>query len=187
LGALAVGGCAPQDDPTTSVIATVPVERTVEVVATVAVEVTPEGAVDMEFAMALDAALAYVVARYGEQAPPRHPAWTMDADTPEGLVGSMAYRYVAGDWVATVNRPIVAPDATVYRVVMVNQVTGFQWEGQVDNAGQVTETLVSTIANEPTPVESWTEPVEDWWGEIVANPPGSQFDDYFQRQIVDGG
>jgi hypothetical protein len=28
--------------------------------------------------------------------------------------------------------------------------------------------------------------VEDWWGEIVSNPPGSQFDDYFQRQIVNG-
>ena len=39
----------------------------------------------------------------------------------------------------------------------------------------------------PTPVQSWTEPVENWWGEIISNPPGSQFDDYFQRQIVDGG
>lgn len=39
----------------------------------------------------------------------------------------------------------------------------------------------------PTPVPSWSEPVEYWWGEIVSNPPGSQFDDYFQRQIVNGG
>jgi len=39
----------------------------------------------------------------------------------------------------------------------------------------------------PTPVASWTEPVVDWWGEIVSYPPGSQYDDYFQRQIVDGG
>jgi hypothetical protein len=187
LGALTAAGCAPLATPATSAIATTPVEQTVEVVATVAVEVTPEGTVDMEFATALDAALAYVVTHYGEQAPPRDPAWTTELDTPEGLVGSMAYRYVAEDWVATVNRPVVAPDATVYRVVMVNQVTGFQWEGQVDKAGQVTETLAPTITDEPTPVESWTEPVEDWWGEIVANPSGSQFDDYFQRQIVDGG
>jgi hypothetical protein len=181
LGALAVGGCAPVDGPTTSGIATVPVERSGEVVATVAVEVTPEGTVDIEFAMALDAALAYVVARYGEQAPPRYPAWTMDLDTPEGLVGSMAYRYVAGDWVATVNRPVVAPDATVYQVVMVNQVTGFQWEGQVDNAGQVTETLVPTIANEPTPVEPPDFTVEGWVGAIGHLMPGSQFKDYFER------
>jgi hypothetical protein len=42
----------------------------------------------------------------------------------------------------------------------------------------------------PTPVptpSSWTEPVEDWWGEIVSNPPDAQWDDYFQRQIVNGG
>jgi hypothetical protein len=35
-------------------------------------------------------------------------------------------------------------------------------------------------------VESTTEPVLDWVGVIVSNPPGSQFDDYFQRQIVTG-
>ncbi|MCP4589729.1 MAG: discoidin domain-containing protein, partial [bacterium] len=107
-------------------------------------------------------------------------------DTPEGFVGSTAYRYTTGDWAVTVNRPVVAPDATVYRVVMVNGVTGFQWEGMVDKVGQVTETLAPAITNEPTPVQSWTEPVEDWRGEIVANPPGLQFDDYFQWQIVDG-
>jgi len=39
----------------------------------------------------------------------------------------------------------------------------------------------------PTPVQSWTEPVENWWGEIVAYPLGSQYDDYFQRQIISGG
>jgi hypothetical protein len=43
-----------------------------------------------------------------------------------------------------------------------------------------------TATRAPTPA-SWTEPVEDWWGEIVSNPPGSQWDDYFQRQIVNGG
>ena len=100
LGALTAAGCAPLDTSATSAIATTPVEQTVEVVATVAVEVTPEGTVDMEFAMALDAALAYVVAHYGEQAPPRSLAWTTELDTLAGLVGSMAYRYVAGDWVA---------------------------------------------------------------------------------------
>jgi hypothetical protein len=187
LGTLAVSGCTPLDASATSVTVTTPVEQTAEAVATVAVEVTPEGTVDMEFAIALDAALDYVVARYGEQAPPRDPAWTAELDTPEGLVGSLAYRYVAGDWSARINRPVVAPDATVYRVVLTNQVTGFQWEGVVDNAGQVTETLAPSIVDEPAPVESWTEPVEDWWGEIVANPPGLQFDDYFQRQTVDGG
>jgi len=38
-----------------------------------------------------------------------------------------------------------------------------------------------------TPVQSWTESIEDWWGEIVSNPPGAQWDDYFERQIVNGG
>jgi len=39
----------------------------------------------------------------------------------------------------------------------------------------------------PPPPESWTEPVDNWWGEIISNPPGSQWDDCFQRQIVNGG
>jgi hypothetical protein len=52
-------------------------------------------------------------------------------------------------------------------------------------------TDLQAIEEPPTPtttlVPSWSEPVENWWGEIVSNPPGSQFDDYFQRQIVNGG
>ena len=27
-----------------------------------------------------------------------------------------------------------------------------------------------------------SEPVQDWWGTITANPPGAQFDDVFERQ-----
>lgn len=57
--------------------------------------------------------------------------------------------------------------------------------GQPAPAPTPAPALVPTPA--PTPVESRAEPVENWWGEIVSNPPGSQFDDYFQRQIVDGG
>jgi hypothetical protein len=27
-----------------------------------------------------------------------------------------------------------------------------------------------------------TEEIADWWGVIKSNPPGAQFDDYFERQ-----
>jgi hypothetical protein len=48
------------------------------------------------------------------------------------------------------------------------------------------EIVGEPLAPTPTPVESTTEPVLDWVGVIVSNPPDSQFDDYFQRQIVTG-
>jgi hypothetical protein len=177
LGALTVGGCMPPVDQPTEVVATIPVDQPTETVATMSVEVTPEGTVDMEFGIALDAAIAYVAERYGEQTPPLGLAWTTELATPEGVVGSMAYQYTAGDWVATVSCPVVAPDAAVYQVVMVNQVTGFQWQGEVDTAGQVTETLAPTAG----------QPVVGWIGRVVSLPAGGQFDDYLVLQPEGAG
>jgi hypothetical protein len=56
----------------------------------------------------------------------------------------------------------------------------------VNHIEVVGEPPAPTPTPAPTPVESTTEPVLDWVGVIVSNPPGSQFDDYFQRQIVTG-
>ena len=94
---------------------------------------------------ARDVALAYVSGRYGEQAPALGLSWTDENVTPEGLVGASTFQFAAhaergdADWAVTVSFPIVAPQATVYQVVVANQVTGFQWEGEVDAAGQVVE------------------------------------------------
>ncbi|MGD9100538.1 MAG: hypothetical protein PVF45_08655, partial [Anaerolineae bacterium] len=117
-------------------------------------------------ARARDAALAYLGANYGEQAPPSGLTWTEANVTPEGLVGSSTFQYTSGDWMVTVSFPIVAPDATLYQVVVANQASGLQWEGEVNAAGQVNRLEIVEAAPTPTPIASGQEPVEDWWGEI---------------------
>jgi hypothetical protein len=62
----------------------------------------------------------------------------------------------------------VAPEAVVYQVVVANQTTGFQWEGEVNAVLQVTETLATTGG----------QPVVGWMGRVVSLPAGGQFDDY---------
>jgi hypothetical protein len=133
-----------------------------------------------EVLAARDAALVYVIGHYGEQAPWRNLIWLEDEVTPEGMVGQVAYRYAAGDWVVTISHPVVAPDAVVYSVAVANQTTGFQWEGEVDAAGRVTGAPEGVVAARdaalaylsefyaeegPSPGLVWTEefiPSEGW-------------------------
>lgn len=126
---------------------------------------------------ARDAALAYVVGHYGEQAPPPGLRWTEERTTPEGLVGSETFQYTADDWVVTISYPVVAPEAVAYSVVVANQTTGFQWEGEVDAAGGVTEAAA--------PSEG--QPVVCWYGRVVSLPEGAQFDDYLALQPEGAG
>jgi len=97
---------------------------------------------------ARDGVLAYLAEDYAGQAPAPDLAWTKKRTTPQGLVGSESYEYTAGDWVITVSYPVAAPENVVYTIVVANQATGFQWEGLVDAAGQVTE---STSERTPAP------------------------------------
>ena len=91
-------------------------------------------------ARARDVALDYVLDRYSEVVfPPSGANWTEENVTAEGLVGASTFKYTAADLVVTVSFPIVAPDLTIYTVVVTNQASGFQWEGEVNAAGQVTE------------------------------------------------
>lgn len=108
--------------------------------------VVPEAPKDVQ--AALDAALAYVADNYGDQAPSSDLAWVVEFTTPEDIVGSGSYRFTADKWVITISYPVVAPDATIYTVVMTDHATGFQWEGEVDAAGQVTEGAEPDVAFE---------------------------------------
>jgi len=142
---------------------------------------------------ARDAVLAYLAGRYGDRAPDLGLAWA-ETDVTPGLPGATSLQYTASDWAMTLSYPVVRPELVVYQVAVENAALGLRWEGTVDAVGRVTERIViseKSLAPLPaptqTPVPSWTEPVDNWWGEIVSNPPGSQFDDYFQRQIVNGG
>jgi len=111
-------------------------------------DVTPEGPVDMEYAVARDAALAFVSERYGEQTPLPSSAWTRESPAPDGWPGPDSYRYTAGDWLVTISRLVVLPDSAAYRVLVTNQNSAFWWEGEVGAAGQVTESPPRPSATE---------------------------------------
>ena len=46
---------------------------------------------------------------------------------------------VACEWLISVDFPVVAPQATIYQVIVDNEVSGFRWQGEVDALGTVTE------------------------------------------------
>jgi serpin B len=90
-------------------------------------------------AMARDAALAYLAKAYIGQAPASDQEWAEKPTTAEELVGSSSFQYTAGDWVISISFPVVAPEATIYQVQVTNEATGFQWEGEVNAEGKVSE------------------------------------------------
>ncbi|UCC63222.1 MAG: hypothetical protein JSV36_21225 [Anaerolineae bacterium] len=90
-----------------------------------------------------DAALAYLSEQYGDLAPAPDLNWREENVTPKDWVGSAIYEFSAVDWVVTIYNPVVPPDRVVRKVMVTNQVTGFEWEGKVDAAGQVMEQTAS--------------------------------------------
>ena len=46
---------------------------------------------------------------------------------------------VACEWLISVDFPVVAPQATIYQVVVDNELSGLHWQGEVDATGEVTE------------------------------------------------
>jgi putative hemolysin len=85
-------------------------------------------------ARARDVAMASIWAE-GEAMPAFD--WREEDLTPQGLLGSSTIRYTADEWVVTVTFPIVAPEATIYQVNIVNTASGLVWDGQVDAQGNV--------------------------------------------------
>lgn len=100
---------------------------------------------------ARDQALAFVRDRYGDKAPSADAQWAERRMTPQGLLGAETYQYTAQDWVLTISYPVVLPELTTYRVVLANASTGFQWQGEVDAAGNVSE-AGEAIAESADPV-----------------------------------
>jgi hypothetical protein len=60
-----------------------------------------------------------------------------------GLIGAGKYELLIEDWRVKVDYPVVAPDATIYNFVITNESVGFEWSGEVDAEGNVTEIGVS--------------------------------------------
>jgi len=89
--------------------------------------------------LARDQALFYITERYGLSGLGAGLAWQEEWAVGEGIVGAGGYRYSSGDWVVTVSYPVVAPESAIYTISVANQSTGFQWEGEVDAQGALTE------------------------------------------------
>jgi len=117
---------------------------------------------------ARDKALAYLEERYAERAPEAGLTWTRRRMTPEGIVGAETYQYRSGFWVVTVSHPVVAPSEVTYRVLVSNDSTGFQWQGEVDATGKVEQTVA--------PIDGL--PIIGWYGSVISLPDDDAFDDY---------
>ena len=104
-------------------------------------------------AFARNAAMA---STWTESTPLSDLQWSEEDLTPQGFVGSSTVRYTAGDWVVTVTYPIVAPEATVYQVDVVNTASGLAWNGKVDVQGNVSETAGGGV-DMPNPASVYCE------------------------------
>lgn len=161
LGAIALSGCnfpvlLAADTPTP----VIPIA--------VATEVPTQKPEDVFQAAARDAALEYLREVYPEGAPAGNLTWNVENITQEGLVGSSTFQYTAEDWVIILTAPVVAPEAVIYHVQIMNDVLPFHWEGEVDADGKVTE--ISSTAGGLSVIA--------WLGYVVSTPDGAQFDDY---------
>ena len=110
----------------------------------------------LDAAGAREAAIAYLRARYMDQAPPAGVAWTEEDTTPQNLVGSASLRYTSGDWVIDVQYPVVAPENLVYNLDVKNQVAGFLWTGTVKATDGVVSELSAVIPAQVTPTPTAT-------------------------------
>ncbi len=87
---------------------------------------------------ALQSALAFLAQRFGDEAPAwLDIVWAEENITPEMLLGYATYRFTAGDWLATVGYPIVAPDQVLYEITVQNEATGFDQVVIVNSRGEV--------------------------------------------------
>jgi len=149
--------CAPAEDQAT---------ESPEVAAT---QVIPDGVVDMEYVIARDAAFAAITERYGEQAPRPNLPWAVEDITPDGQ-GSPVFQYSAEDWVVTVSCMVTIPDGCTYDVLVINETTGFRWEGEVDTRGEVIE----RPTREPVKASEWVLAARDAVLAYLADQYGDQ-------------
>jgi len=111
-------------------------------VPTIAIE-SVEEAPEMVWS-ALDAALSFILKNHGEQLyPPPGMDWQVENVTPQDWIGLTTYLFSAKDLAITISYPLVAPDATVFQISVENRTDGFQWEGEVNAQGNVSELTVN--------------------------------------------
>jgi hypothetical protein len=105
--------------------------------------------------LARDAALTHLFKQYGEQVSSMQAVeWMEENITPLDLLGSMSYRFTAGEWVVTLTYPVVAPEATTYQVLVENKATGFQWIGELDHEFQVQDQAEASLSRDDAGIDA---------------------------------
>ena len=111
---------------------------------------------------ARDAVLAYLRENVGEDVPAAGVAWERRDTTPKGLVGQTTIEFITSDyWEVTVSYPVVAPQNTVYDVLVTNHKNGWHWQGEVKPDGSITETGQEKPEGTLTAAELLGEPSYD--------------------------
>jgi hypothetical protein len=145
----------------------------------------PSPVLDLE--QARDLAVAYAAQRTGSPVP--EGTWTRQDTTPVDLVGASEALYTLGPWVVKVSAPVVAPAQRTFSIVIDHLTAVFRWEGSVDAGGNVSETNFTAGVPAPQPGSlpgDLEQAPESWVGVVISNPPGAQFDDFFQMLDQDG-
>jgi len=133
------------------------------------------------YEQARDLAVAYVADLAGLAHPDGE--WVFQDQTPEEETDSSAWLFTNGPWVVQVSVPALAPEETIYAVTVDHMSAVIRWEGTVDSFGEIIETNIIR-GSLPAAPEMLDE--NSWIGVVVSNPPGSQFDDYFQLMDQNG-
>ncbi len=88
---------------------------------------------------ALNTALEHLRDIQSAEVPAEGVEWSAEPVDLGDLVGKGEYLLKSGSWEAIMSYPVVAPDAMIVSIQLVNRDRGFTWEGKVDAQGEVFE------------------------------------------------
>jgi len=113
----------------------------------------PTEPVVKDAAEARQAAITYLQGKAAADVPGLDTKWQESDETPPGLVGAANKYYASDEWAVSVSYPVVLPDLTVYRVVIVGTKLAWHWKGEVKADGTVTEISAFQLMTEETSKE----------------------------------
>jgi hypothetical protein len=131
---------------------------------------------------ARDLAVAYVAQARGLAQP---AAWTTQPDELNNK-GEMTKTYTGGPWVVQVVYSPGAPFVNAYDVTLDHLSAVLRWHGNIDAQGEIAGTFVNAELSGNPSSQTSGEQVDGWVGNVVGNPGGSQWDDYFQMLDQNG-
>lgn len=133
------------------------------------------------YEQARDVTVAHVAELGGLPLPEEE--WSSMDQTQQNQNGDLTWVFTNGPWVVRVSVSAFSTEPIEYSVVVDHMSAIIRWQGRVDAYGKIVETNFIQGTQPDAPEES-DEP--SWIGVIISNPPGSQFDDYFQMMDQNG-